>query len=152
MHMARCALGIEFDIEHLLGNDTALSRTRQAGILDGVFEIEHHPRLGTVIAFVHQHGAALQQITVALQGEVDDRVEQRMTRADKGGQRLALRCDQRSSRRRCAHSAAARFADADQAVAIAHRRRDMGDLVARGSRCLAVPPRRLKASRKNDSM
>ena len=58
------------------------------------------------------------------------RVEQRMTGADEGGQRLALRRDQRLLERDALVARQHRLADTDQAVAIAHRRRNVGDLVA----------------------
>ena len=67
---------------------------------------------------------------MAFEREVDDRVEQRMTRADEGGQRLALRRDQRLLEGDALVARQHRLADADQAVAVAHRRRDVGDLVA----------------------
>ena len=67
---------------------------------------------------------------MALEGEVDDRVEQRMAGADEGGQRLAVRRDQRLLEGDALVARQHRLADADQAVAVAHRRRDVGDLVA----------------------
>ena len=67
---------------------------------------------------------------MALEGQVDDRVEQRMARADEGGQRLARRRDQRLLEGDALVARQHRLADADQAVAVAHRRRDVGDLVA----------------------
>ena len=90
---------------------------------------------------------------MALEREVDRRVEQRMARADEGGQRLALRRDQRLLEGDALVARQHRLADADQAVAVAHRRRDVGDLVAaRLALAGRVPPSRWKASRKNDSM
>ena len=59
VHMARGAVGIEFDIEHPLGDDAALTRAREAGVLDRMLEVEQHARLRAGVAFVHQHGAAL---------------------------------------------------------------------------------------------
>ena len=58
------------------------------------------------------------------------RVEQRMARTDEGGQRLALRRDQRLLEGDALVARQHRLADADQAVAVADRRRDVGDLVA----------------------
>jgi hypothetical protein len=86
-----------------------------------VFQVEQHTRLHAGIAFIDQHGAALQQVAVALQREVDDGVEQRMAGADKGGQRLALRRDQGFLEGDALIARQHRFADADQAVAVAHR-------------------------------
>ena len=45
VQMAHRAVGVEFHIEHPLGNDAAFASARQAGVLDGMFEIEEHARL-----------------------------------------------------------------------------------------------------------
>ena len=68
----------------------------------------------------------LQQVAVALEREVDGGVEQRMARADEGGQRLALRRDQRLLEGDALVARQHRLADADQAVAVADRRRARG--------------------------
>ena len=94
---------------------------REARVLDGMLQVEEHARLRARVALVHQHGAALEQVAVALEREVDDRVEQRMARADEGGQRLALRRDQRLLEGDALVARQHRLADADQAVAVAHR-------------------------------
>ena len=95
-----------------------------------MFEIEKHAWTRAAVALVHQHGAALEQIAVALKREVDNRVEEWMARADKGGQGLTLRCHQRLFKGNACVAREYRFADTDQAVAVAHRDRNMGDLVA----------------------
>jgi hypothetical protein len=74
--------------------------------------------------------AAPQQIAMALQGDVDDGVEQRMARADERGRRLADGRDEPLLERDALVARHDGLADADQPVAIAHRGRDMGDLVA----------------------
>ena len=130
VHMARRAIGVELDIEHALRDDAAFARPGKAGVLDRMFEIEEHARPGAEVALVHQHGAALEQVTVALEREVDDRVEQRVARTDEGGEWLTLRSDQRLFEGYALIARQHRFADADQTVAIAHRRRNVGDLVA----------------------
>ena len=87
---------------------------------------------------------------MALEGEVDDRVEQRMARADEGGQRLALRRDQRLLEGDALVAGQHRLADADQAVAVADRGRDVGDLVAARLALLgraAEAPERLEEER-----
>ena len=103
---------------------------RQAGVLDGVLQVEEHARLRARVALVHQHRAALEQVAVALQGQVDGGVEQRMAGADEGGQRLARRRDQLLLEGDALVARQHRLADADQAVAVADRRRHVGDLVA----------------------
>ena len=95
MHVLRRAVGAEVHIKHPFGDNATLARAREAGILDCVFEVEEHAWLHSGVALVHQDGAAFQQVAVAFQGEVDDRVEQRMAWANKCCQRLALRRDQR---------------------------------------------------------
>ena len=67
---------------------------------------------------------------MALQGQVDDGVEQRVAGADEGGQRLALGRDQRLLEGDALVARQHGLADADQAVAVADRGRDVGDLVA----------------------
>jgi hypothetical protein len=120
MDMARRPVRHQFDVEHALRDDAALAGAGEAGILDGVFQIEEHARRGAGVALVDQHGAALQQVAVALQREVDDGVEQRMTGADERGQRLALRRDQRLLEGDALVARQHGFADADQSVAVAH--------------------------------
>ena len=130
MHMARGAIGVELHIEHPFGDDAAFTGSREARILNRMLEIEQHTRPGAGITFIHQHSAALQKIAVALKGEVDDRVEQRMARADEGGQRLTLRRHQRLFEGDALVARQHRFADADQTITVAHRSRNVGDLVA----------------------
>lgn len=72
----RHAGGVEFHVHHTPGDHPALPGARQAGILDGVLEIEQHTRLDAVVTIVHQHGAPFQQVAVAFQRQVDDGVEQ----------------------------------------------------------------------------
>ena len=67
---------------------------------------------------------------MALQGQVERGVEQRVAGADKGGERLALRRDQILLEGDALVARQHRLADADQAVAVADRRGHVGDLVA----------------------
>ena len=60
-------------------------------MLDG----EEHAGRRAVVALVDEDRAALEQVAVAFQGQVDDGVEQRMARADESRQRLPGRGDQR---------------------------------------------------------
>jgi hypothetical protein len=106
------------------------------GILNGVLQVEQHARRRPEVAFIHQHGAALQQVAVAFQGEVDDGVEQRVAGADEGRQRLALGRDEGFLEGDALITRQHGFADADEAIPVAHRGRNMGDLEAAG---LALP-------------
>ena len=130
VNVAGRPVGVELDVEHPLGDDAALARAGEARVLDRVLDVEQHARLGPRVALVHQHRAALEQVAVAFEREVDDRVEQRMARADEGGQRLAVRRHQGLLEGDALVAGQHRLADADQAVAVAHRGRDVGDLVA----------------------
>ena len=127
--MAHGAGGVELDIEHPLGDGAALAQARAARVLDRMLEIEQHARPSIVVALVDQHGAALQEVAVALESKVDDSVEQRMTRADEGGQRLARRRHTRFLEGDALVAGQHRFADANQAVSVAHRGRDTRHLI-----------------------
>ena len=132
MDVAGGARGVLLHIEHPLGDDPALAGAGESGVLDGVLQIEEHPGLGARIALVHQDGAAFQQVAIALQGEVDDGVEQGVTGADEGGLRLALGRYPALVEGDAFVAWLHGLADPDEAVAVAHRRRDMADLVAAG--------------------
>ena len=42
--VASVASGVDFDVEHLLGDNPAVARPRPARVLNGVFEVEKHAR------------------------------------------------------------------------------------------------------------
>ena len=151
--MALVPWASSFDIEHPLGDDAALPRRCQACVLDGVFQIEQDPRLCTGIALINQHRAAFQKIAMALKGEVDDGVEQRMTRADEGGQRVTLWRYQRLLKGNALIARQHGFTDADQPVAVSHGRRNMGDFYACGFTLLGrCRPGSGRLPERNDSM
>src|SRR3990172_7774213 len=129
LHMAYIAFGIKFYIKHPLRDDATFAETGKTRILDGVFQIEKHARSAAGIVFVHKHGAALQKVALALKGKVYDRIEKRMTRADEGSQRLTLRRYQRPLKGDALIPRQHRFADTDQAVAVANRGGNVGDLI-----------------------
>lgn len=106
------------------------ARGQEARILDGMFEEEDHARIHARVALVHQHRAAPQQIAVALEREVEGGVEQRVARADEGGERLARRRDQLLFEGDALVLREYGIARADLTVAVAHRRGHVGDLVA----------------------
>ena len=74
VQVAGVASGVDFDVEHLLGDNPAVAPPRQAGVLKGVFEIKEHPGCLLWIALVNQHRPALEQIAVVLQRQVEDGV------------------------------------------------------------------------------
>ena len=95
-----------------------------------MLKIEEHARTRAGVTLVHQDRTAFEQVGVALKREIEHGVEQRMSRTDEGGQRLPLRRNQRLLERDAFVPRKDRLADADQAVAIAHRRRNVRHLVA----------------------
>ena len=130
MEVAGLACGIHLHVEHLLGDRAAVAILEQARVLDGVLQIKEHARRRAGVALVHQHRAAPQKVAVALERQVERGIEQRMAGADESGERLALRRDQRLLKGDALVARQYRLARSDQAVAVAHRRRDMGDFVA----------------------
>jgi hypothetical protein len=76
VHMTGARAGVHFDIEHALRHDPTLAGAGEAGVLDGMFQVEQHTRLHSGIAFINQHAAAFQQIAMTFQRQVDHGVEQ----------------------------------------------------------------------------
>ena len=69
-------------------------RPRRARILDGVLQIEEHVGPVALVALVDQHGAALQEIAVPFQCQIDHRIEQWVPGTHERRQGLALRRNQ----------------------------------------------------------
>ena len=105
-------------------------------------EVEEHARLGAGVALIHEHSAPAQQVAVPLQRQVNGCVEQRVTRAHKGRERLALWRDNRLLEDDPLVTRQDRFPNTNDAVAVADRRRYMRDFIAPRFRCLAEPPSR----------
>ena len=120
---------VQFDVEHALGDDPPVPGAGQAGVLNRVLQIEQHARSGAGVTLIHQDRAPAQQITVALKREVDRGVQQRMAGAQERGQGLALRGDECLLERDALVARQHGLANANQAVPVAHRRGDVGDLV-----------------------
>src|SRR5439155_438121 len=135
------ARGVDLDVEHPLGDHAAFAKPRQACVLNGVLEVEEQARLHPRIALVHQYGPSSQQITMPLDHEIESGVEERVAGADEGGQRLALRRDERFLEHDALVARQHRLADADQTVTVAHWGGHVRDLVAA---CLALPDRATK--------
>ena len=147
------AVGVHLDVEHPLGDDPALAGAGDAGVLDGVLQIEQHA--GSVPASRSSTSTAPRRSRSRCRSsdEIDRRIEQRMAGTDECRQRLALWRNQRLLEGDALVSRQHRLADADQAVTIAHRRGNVRHLVAARLALLrTTPPRRLNASRKKDSM
>jgi hypothetical protein len=123
---------IQLDVEHTSRHGTSLAGPRRGRVLDGVLQVEQHAGGVARIALVHEHAAAAEQVAVAFQGEVERRVEQRVARADKCGERLALRRDERLFEGDALVARQYRLPYPNEPIAIAHRRRDMRHLVPPG--------------------
>jgi hypothetical protein len=53
MKVAGLACGIQLHVEHLLGNRAAITILQHTRVLDGVLQVENHPRCHTGIAIVY---------------------------------------------------------------------------------------------------
>src|SRR6266446_6631897 len=95
MQVARLASRVQFDIQHLLRDGAALATPHATGVLQGVLQVEEHTRCRARIALVYQYRATTQKIAMAFECQVEGGIQQRMARADKGRQGLALWCDKR---------------------------------------------------------
>ena len=73
--MAGDAAFVELDVEHPLGDHASIARAGHTGILNRMLEVEEHTGLRTHITFVDQDRAALQQISMALQRQVDHGIQ-----------------------------------------------------------------------------
>ena len=92
--MPGLARGIQFDVEHTLGNRDAVSRSGHVRVLDRMFEVKDDAWCCPEVAFIDEDGPAMQQIPVALQRQIECGIQQRMARAYKCGQGLTLGGDQ----------------------------------------------------------
>ena len=78
VQMARHAVVVELDVEHPLRDDAPIAGTGDADVLQGVLDGEEHTGRCARVALVDEDRAALQQVAVTFQDQVDDGVEQRM--------------------------------------------------------------------------
>ena len=103
---------------------------RRPGVLNGVVEVEENARLRAGVALIDQHGPPPQQVSMSLEGQVDRCIEQRVSRTDKCGKRLARRCHQRLLEHDALVARQDRLSDADDSVSVADRRRHVRGFVA----------------------
>ena len=128
--MSGIACGIDFDVEHALGDDSPLASAGDARILDGVLQIEKDAR--------SRPGSRSSTRTVPRRRRSRCRSSVRSIVAssrgwpgtDKGGQWLPLGCDQSLLKRDALIARQYRLTDPDQPIAVSHEGRDVGDLVA----------------------
>ena len=95
-----------------------------------MLEEEQHARRGAQVARIDQHRTTLHQVALALERQIEHGIEQRMTGADEGGERLAGRGDQRLVEDDALVPGEHRVGGADLAIALANGGRHMGELVA----------------------
>jgi hypothetical protein len=150
LEVAGSAARIHLNVEHPLGDNPSVPCPGRAGILDSVLKIEQNPRFGSCVALVDEYCPSTQKIAVAFNDEVERRIQKRMAGANEGSQHLALWCDKALLKHDTLVSREYRFADAHQAVAITHWRRDMRHLEASRLTLSHRTPRPLNASRKKD--
>ena len=83
------ACGIRLNELELPGDHAAVTGLVGAAVLDGVLQVEERADCVTRIVGVHQHRAALQEVSIALQDEIDRSAEEWLAGTDECGQRLA---------------------------------------------------------------
>ena len=89
-------------------DDAAAPVGKERAVLNGMLDVEEQARGFAGVAFVHQHGPALQKVAGAFAHHVDERFEQGMPGADEGGRHGPL------------HVAVC-LVEADALVAVQHR-------------------------------
>src|SRR5690606_2998799 len=99
-------------------------------VLDRVLEVEDEPWLFAGVALVDEDGSAPQEVAVALEGEVERRVEEGVAGADEGREGLARRRDQLLLEGEPFVALGDRLADPDLPVAVPDQGGDVPDLVA----------------------
>lgn len=72
-----------------LGDDQGVAGGALAAVVDRVLQAQEQVRPVPVVVRVDQHGTLREQAPVLLADDVDDRIQQRVARADKGGARRA---------------------------------------------------------------
>src|SRR5690606_8808620 len=132
------------DVEHPLRDDARLPRPRGASVLDRVLEVEDEPGLLAGVALVDEDGTTAQEVAVALEGEVERRVEEGVTGADEGREGLARRRDQILLVGDPLVALEDRLADPDHPVAVPDQGGDVPDLVAPRLALAHRPPEPLK--------
>ena len=122
--------GVELDVEHALGDNATGACAGEAGVLDGVFEEEEDAGFGAGVAFVDEDGALLEQVAMALEGAVDDGVEEGMAGADEGCGGMVVAGGEGFFEGDAFVAAQDGQAGADGAFDVADGGGDVGDLVA----------------------
>jgi len=117
-----------------------------------MLEEDEEARLVATVLLVDQHAAATKKVAVALQRQVDHRVEQRVARTDERRQGLAERGDEVLLEGDPLVAAEHGLASADQSVAAPHAPRYVSDLVPTGLALAHGATEPTERLRKNDSM
>ena len=85
MEAVRASGGVDLHVQHAPGDRAAFAVRQGAGVPDTVLQGEQHAGVEAGGAFVHQDRAAPEEVASALQGEVQDGVEEGVAGTDEGG-------------------------------------------------------------------
>jgi hypothetical protein len=89
MKMAGLSVEGHLDIKGAARDGAAFTGWKEAGILYGVFEEEQDAGVCSGVAFVDQDSAALEEVSVPFEREVEDCVKQRVPGTNECRQRLS---------------------------------------------------------------
>ena len=118
------------------GDDAAVAGLVGAAVLDGVLQVEERADCFTRVVGVYQDRAALQEVPIPFQDEIDGRAEEWLARTDESRQRLAGNCAERLLEGDPLILAEDWLAGADQTVPLTDQGGHMGDFVS-----VSVPAR-----------
>ena len=130
VEMSRLPFCVDLNVEHSLGYDPPVPTSRDARVLNCMFEKEQDAWAQPGIAVVDQGRSSAQQIAVSFQREVDGCIEKGVPGTDESSQCLTLRGYQRFFKSYALVTGQDRFTESNQPIAIAYRRRDMGNLIS----------------------
>ena len=122
--------GIRLNELQLPGDHAAVAGLVGASVLDGVLQIEERADCFARVVGVHQDRAALQEVPIALQDEIDGCGEEWLARTDERGQRLAGNGAEGLLEGDPLILAQDGLADADQTVPLADQGGHVGDFEA----------------------
>lgn len=66
MKVPHRAIRVLLAVQDAPGDNAALAGARQGRVLNRMLHVKHHVRLGAGITLVNQHGAAFEQVKIAL--------------------------------------------------------------------------------------
>jgi len=132
MNVARRALCVQLDIEHLLRDGAPGAIFEATRILDGVLHIEEDSWTGPGIPLVNKEGSPAKQIAMPVEREIKRGIKKRMAWADKSCEGLSLRRYQVLLEGDSLIAGLNRFAGSNQSVAVADSGWNASDLISAG--------------------